>query len=252
MANRFWTHEKTLVDGQTARTDPINVHLDAISAGFDASAAEQQQTFRFTSGAPDLTTFRFDATPAQRANQLLGFNAQGLPELRSGTFTWRSNWAGAGLYRVNDVVRAPSANWFSLYLCTTQHNSTVFADNVAAGLWSLMVDLEPLNRFIRRWQIVNANYTAQAGDDLFVDVSAGALVITLPANPSLSDQPITVTHVAGNITTNNLVIARNGKLIQGVAEDMIVNTMGPSGLPTASFELAFCNDAAGWRLVKGT
>ncbi len=246
MANRFWSHIKTLVDGQTARTDPINIHLDEISAGFDKTAGELQQAFRFTAGAPGETTFRIDQTPAQRANQLLGFDANGSPELRSGTFTWRGSWAAAGFYRVNDVVRAPSGNWFSLYVCTVQHNSTTFNDNVASGLWSLMVDLEPLYRFIRRWQTVTTNHLATAGDDLFVDVSGGAVVITLPADPLLSDQPITVCHVGGNIVTNNITVVRNGKLIMSLAEDMLVNTTN------ASFELSFSGDTYGWRLVKGT
>lgn len=246
MANRLWNHIKTLVDGQTARTDPINVHLDAIAAGFDATSAELQQGFRFPVGAPEEAVFRFDQTPAQRANQLLGFDANGQPQLRSGTFTWRGNWAGAGFYRVNDVVRGPVANWSSLYICTVQHNSTVFADNLAAGLWSLMVDLEPLNRFVRHWQIITQSYLAQAGDDLMADVSGGAIAITLPAAPLLSDQPITVCHVGGSITANNITIVRNGKPIMGLAEDMLVNTTN------ASFELSFCNDTYGWRLVKGT
>jgi hypothetical protein len=253
MSSRFWTWVKNLADGQTARTDPINSQLGEIQAAFDKVAAELNQGFRFPSGVPNEGAFKFDVTAAQRANQLLGFDANGVPQLRSGTFTWRGDWTSNALYRVNDVVRAPAAAyWNSIYVVTTQHQSGVFADNLAAGFHSLMIDLEPLNRFIRKFQLVNANYEAQAGDDLMVDVSAGAISITLPANPSITDQPISITHVAGNIVTNNIAIVRNGKLIQGIAEDMIVSTMGPSGQPTASFELAFCNDATGWRLVKGT
>jgi hypothetical protein len=246
MANRFWTHLKTLIDGQTARTDPVNEHLDKISAGFDSVAAELQQAFRFPSGAPGETTFKFEVTAAQRANLVLGFDAQGVPQVRSGTFTWRSNWAAGQLYRVNDMVRAPSANNFSLYSCIVQHTSTDFAANLASGFWDLAVDLTEMNRFIRRWQIITTNHAATAGDDLMVNVSGGAVQITLPANPSLTDQPVAVCHVGGNIVSNNITIARNGKLIMGLAEDMIVNTTN------ASFELSFCNDEFGWRLVKGT
>jgi len=253
MASRFWTWTKNLIDGQTARTDPLNEQFSEIQGGLDKVAAELNQAFRFPSGVPNEAAFKFDVTAQQRANQLLGFDANGVPQLRSGTFTWRSNWVGGGtLYRVNDTVRAPNSHWNSIYVVTTQHQSGVFADNLASGFLSLMIDLEPMNRFIRKFAIIAENYTASAGDDLFVNVSGGAVVITLPANPSITDQPISITHVAGNVVANNIVIARNGKLIQGIAEDMIVNTMGPSGQPTASFELAFCNDATGWRLVKGT
>jgi hypothetical protein len=248
MANRFWDHVKTLIDGQTARTDPINEHLDRIAAGFDAVAAELQQTFRFPSGSPGEATFKFDVTAAQRANLVLGFDAQGVPQVRSGTFTWRSNWASTQLYRVNDLVRAPAASphFSSLYACIVQHTSGDFATNLAAGFWELAVDLSEMNRFIRRWQIITTDHTAAAGDDLMVNVSGGAVQITLPANPALSDQPISVCHVGGNIASNNITIVRNGKLLMGLAEDMIVNTTN------ASFELSFCNDTFGWRLVKGT
>lgn len=246
MASRLWTWTRNLVDGQTARTDPLNVQFEEIQAAFDKTAAELQQTFRFPSASPGEALFKFDVTAAQRANQLLGFDANGVPQLRSGTFTWRGNWAQGQLYRVNDMVRAPSANWNSLYVCSVQHTATVFNDNVAAGLLTLSIDLEPMNRFIRRWQIVTVDHVAQAGDDLFVDVSGGAIQITLPATPALSDQPITVCHAGGNIVTNNITIVRNGKPIMALAEDMIVNTTN------ASFELSFCNDTYGWRLVKGT
>lgn len=252
MASRLWEWARNLVDGQTARTDPVNQQFESIQGAFDATAAELNQAFRFPSGNPSEGTFQFNVTAQQRANQVLGFDANGVPELRSGTFVWRGSWASAQLYRVNDVLRAPTANWNSIYVVTTQHQSGVFNDNLAAGFLSLMIDLEPMNRFIRRFQIVSANYEAQAGDDLMVDVSAGAVLITLPATPLLSDQPISITHVAGNIADNNITVSRNGKLIQGIAEDMVVSTMGPSGQPTASFELAFCNDATGWRLTRGT
>lgn len=256
MASRFWTWAKNLVDGQTARTDPINSQFGEIQGAFDKVAAELNQAFRFPSGTPAEAAFKFDVTAAQRANQLLGFDANGNPQLRSGTFTWRGNWAGAQLYRVNDVVRAPAANWNSIYVVMVQHTSGVFNDNLAAGFLSLMIDLEPMNRFIRKFKVVNANYTAEAGDDLMVDVSAGAVRIELPSSPAISDQPISITHVAGNIVVNNITVARGPgspqKLIMGLSEDMIVSTMGPSGQPTASFELAFCNDATGWRLTRGT
>lgn len=252
MASRLWTWARNLVDGQTARTDPVNQQFEAIQGAFDATAAELNQAFRFPSGAPNESAFLFSATATQRANQLLGFDANGVPQLRSGTFTWRGNWAGAQLYRVNDAVRAPNANWNSIYVVTVQHTSGVFNDNLAAGFLSLMIDLEPMNRFIRKFQVITANHEAQAGDDLMVDVSSGAVLITLPASPVLADQPISITHVAGNIVDNNITVSRNGKLIQGIAEDMVVSTMGPTGQPTASFELAFCNEATGWRLIKGT
>jgi hypothetical protein len=49
-------------------------------------------------------------------------------------------------------------------------------------------------------------------------------------------------HVGGNIANFPITIARNGKLIMGLAENMTVDTAN------ASFGLAFCNDSFGWRI----
>jgi hypothetical protein len=56
-----------------------------------------------------------------------------------------------------------------------------------------------------------SNYTAVAGDTILVDKTSGNVTITLPASPTLGDEPISITHVAGS--SNTLTIAGNGTLI---------------------------------------
>ena len=63
--------------------------------------------------------------------------------------------------------------------------------------------------------------------------------ITLPASPTISDT-IYIT-VANSLTTN--VVARNGKPIQGIAEDMTLNAR------YASAQLRFTNNTVGWVLA---
>jgi len=253
MPNRFWTHARTLVDGQTARTTPINNHLDQIDAGFQKVADEVNRAVRFTANETfGEATLQLSHTAAQRANRVVGFDTNGNVELRSGTFTWRNNWAGGQSYGVNDMVRGPSANFFSLYTCAVAHTSGVFATDLAAGRWQLAIDLTELNRYIRKYQLItsaSSPYQAVAGDDLMVDTSGGAVTIVLPAAPALLDQPVHVVHVAG---TAAVTVGRNGKLLQGLAEDMTIPAP-PSGTQQyMSCELAFANDTLGWRLVKGT
>jgi hypothetical protein len=145
------------------------------------------------------------------------------------------------------MVRAPEAQSFSLYVVTVSHTSAgAIATDIGAGRLSVAVDLSEMQRFIRKFQIITSNYTAVSGDDLFVDVTAGALSITLPAAPLLSDQPITICHAGGNVVANNITVLRNGKPIMGLNEDMIISTNN------ASLELAYMNSVAGWRLTKGT
>jgi len=73
----------------------------------------------------------------------------------------------------------------------------------------------------------------------YILTAATLATVTLPASPTISDT-IYVT-VANNLTTN--VVARNGKPIQSLAEDMTLDT------PYASAQLRFTNDTVGWVLA---
>jgi hypothetical protein len=77
--------------------------------------------------------------------------------------------------------------------------------------------------------------TAVAGNH-YVLTAATTATVTLPASPTISDT-IYVT-VANSLTTN--VIARNGKNIQGIAEDMTLDA------PYASAQLRFTDNTEGW------
>jgi hypothetical protein len=63
-----------------------------------------------------------------------------------------------------------------------------------------------------------------------------AATVTLPASPTISDT-IYIT-VANGLTTN--VVARNTKNIQGLAEDLTLNT------PYASVQLRYSDATEGW------
>jgi hypothetical protein len=70
------------------------------------------------------------------------------------------------------------------------------------------------------WQAVKTgNFNAVASEGYFINTTSVAITATLPASPSLGDF-ITFIDYAGTFDTNNLTIARNGKPIQGAAEDL--------------------------------
>ena len=89
--------------------------------------------------------------------------------------------------------------------------------------------------------VVTASTAISAAANIhYVLTSATAATVTLPASPTLSD---TIYVTVGNGLTTN-VIARNGKNIQGLAEDMTLNST------YASAQLRFTNDATeGWVLA---
>ena len=88
--------------------------------------------------------------------------------------------------------------------------------------------------------ITTGTTVAVAGDMLLADKSGGNITVTLPASPSVGDEPISVTHVAG--ASNTLTIGRNSKLIMGLAEDLVIDTAN------ASIVLYWSGDTNGWRL----
>jgi len=92
------------------------------------------------------------------------------------------------------------------------------------------------------WQ-ETTNHTASAGDKLFVDCSGGVVTVTLPASPSMGDE-IRIIDATGNASTNNITVARNGNNIQGVADNLTIDT------DRAAFGLVYYNSTQGWLLME--
>jgi hypothetical protein len=88
--------------------------------------------------------------------------------------------------------------------------------------------------------VTSSTSISAAANNHYVLTSATTATVTLPASPTLSD---TIYVTVGNGLTTN-VIAGNGKNIQGLAEDMTLNST------YASAQLRFTNDATeGWVLA---
>lgn len=89
----------------------------------------------------------------------------------------------------------------------------------------------------------NTSFNATAYNCYFIDTSSGAITATLPGSPSIGDT-IRFLDVAKTFDTNNFTVSRNGKLIQGDAENLTVAT------ESAAFELIFSGDTHGWRIFS--
>jgi hypothetical protein len=73
-------------------------------------------------------------------------------------------------------------------------------------------------------------------------VPASGMTLTLPSSPRLGDT-LTITDIAGTAFTTPVTIARNGSLIQGLAEDLLFN------VANQSIKLVYSNSTYGWRLT---
>ena len=92
------------------------------------------------------------------------------------------------------------------------------------------------------WQTVKTtNFTVTAKEGYFVNTTTAAITATLPASPTLGDF-VSFIDYAATFDTNNLTIARNGKNIQGVAEDLTVS------VERAGLTLVFTDNTQGWLL----
>jgi hypothetical protein len=91
------------------------------------------------------------------------------------------------------------------------------------------------------WESKNANFTAEARKNYFVDTSSATVTATLPTSATIGDE-IHFLDVAGTFDQNYLTIDRNSHKIQGDASDMTVN------LERAGFTLVYYNATQGWLL----
>jgi hypothetical protein len=92
------------------------------------------------------------------------------------------------------------------------------------------------------WQTVKTgNFNVTAKEGYFVNTTSTAITATLPSSPTLGDF-VSFIDYAGTFDTNNLTIARNGKNIQGVAEDLTVS------VERAGLTLVYVDTTQGWLL----
>lgn len=91
------------------------------------------------------------------------------------------------------------------------------------------------------WVAKTANYTAVAGDGILANTSGGEFTVTLPASPTIGDT-VAFSDAAGEFNVRTLTIARNGSLIQGLAEDLVVD------VKDVSFQLIYNGATTGWKL----
>jgi hypothetical protein len=75
------------------------------------------------------------------------------------------------------------------------------------------------------WVSKTAAYTAVAGDRISANTTAAAFTITLPAAPAQFAEIVFADHY-DRWATRNLTIARNGKNIEGLAENLVCDVAG--------------------------
>lgn len=84
-------------------------------------------------------------------------------------------------------------------------------------------------------------FNATVNDRILANSSGGAFTITLPVSTTLlENDTIQIIDVGGAAQTNNITVARNGALIQGAADDLVID------LNNASITLIYTGVTYGW------
>lgn len=99
----------------------------------------------------------------------------------------------------------------------------------------------PISETLFGWFIISTNYNANPNNRIFVDTSAGTVTITLPADPKIGDN-IAFVDYAGTCGTNVCTINRNGKLIMGLAENLVID------ISNAANTLIYSGSSYGWKI----
>lgn len=86
---------------------------------------------------------------------------------------------------------------------------------------------------------INSNTTLSGGMRYFV-TSSSALTLTLPSLPAVNDQ-IEIFDASGNANTYNITVSRNGKKINGVTGNLIIDTAG------SWMTLIYTGSTYGWK-----
>jgi hypothetical protein len=92
------------------------------------------------------------------------------------------------------------------------------------------------------WTVRNSAYTASTIDYILADTSASAFTVTLPISPSVGNV-VKFYDQRGTWSTRNVTVARNGSLINGLAENLVAN------ISNGHFSLAFVGGSIGWQVI---
>ncbi len=88
--------------------------------------------------------------------------------------------------------------------------------------------------------VKTSGFTAVSGVGYFVNTTAGAITVTLPASPSAGDV-VAVSDYAGTSDTNNITIGRNGSNINGAAADQLIS------IENSAVTLVYVDGTQGWK-----
>jgi hypothetical protein len=118
---------------------------------------------------------------------------------------------------------------------STSNNHVLTSDTLGNTTWAAP------RPFV--YSVQTTGFNAVASNGYFVNTSGGGVTATLPSSPAVGDS-IRFLDAAKTFDTNAFIVARNGQLIQGDADNLTVTS------ESAAFELIFSGATFGWRIFS--
>ena len=88
---------------------------------------------------------------------------------------------------------------------------------------------------------ISTTFSATVNDRVLANTASSGYTITLPANSSLLvNDTIQIIDISNNAASNNLTLARNSSLINGSAENLVIDVSG------AIVTLIYTGSTYGW------
>jgi hypothetical protein len=191
----------------------------------------RRQAFTATAGQTEFTT----TVEFIEGYEQVYFN--GLLLLRTTDYTTSNSntvtlGAAAAVNDIIEVVTITNLNSTNTYT-QSELDSLFYTQSEVDTLFESNTALAPLS--------ISANTNIVAKKRYFV-TSASALTLTLPTAPVLNDE-IQIVDASGNAATYNITVARNGKLINGNAGNLIIDNNG------GWYTLLFTGNTYGWKVA---
>ena len=214
--------------------------LTAVPAGAPGGTTNAVQ-YNSAGSFAGSTNFTFDGTTATALN-IVATNST----VTNAVFSSTANFLTRSEVRFQD---AAGGEYVGLRSSTTVSASYTLNLPTATGTANQVIQTDGSGNLSfatvsggAQWQAVQStSFTATAKYGYFVNTTSAAITATLPASPTIGDF-ISFVDYNATFDTNNLTIARNGKNIQGLAEDLTVNQ------ERAAFTLVYVDTTQGWLL----
>lgn len=182
-------------------------------------------------------------------------------KLLAGGVRFRGAWAATTAYLANDIITDSLSTYLAPADCTSGAVSA--AADLAAGKLTVLAQGQsnvpvpagqPDGKVITtlngayvladgkpKVAVINANTALVDGFSYMLDSSAGSFNGTLPAAPAPGAR-VVLEDGGGNLQGFPVTVLRNGSNVNGIADDLLLNSNG------ISLKLTYINATIGWRI----